>query len=94
MVHYVPASLDNITQVAAYVLHKDNEGELKDIVNAANLWCRKSMTGDAMARDLMLRHEEYKTEFNNYMTANSINIESMVSLLHPNDFVDCGSNMD
>jgi hypothetical protein len=30
--HYVPASLDNLTDVAAYVMDKDNEDEMKDIV--------------------------------------------------------------
>jgi hypothetical protein len=93
MVHYVPASLENITQVTAYVLNKKKK-EMKHIVNAANLWCRRSMTGDAMVRDLMLQLEEYTTKFTTYMNANNINIASMASLFPSNDFVDCGSNMD
>jgi hypothetical protein len=46
MEHYVPASLENITRVTEYVLRKQNEKEIEDIVNAAILWCRGSMTGE------------------------------------------------
>jgi hypothetical protein len=90
MKHYVPASLDNITQVTVYVLYKENEEEMKDIMNAANLWCSRSMTIDAMVRDLMLRLKEYETKFNNYMDAKRINMSSVASLLPMNDFLDCG----
>ena len=41
MEHYVPASLDNLTGVAAYVMDKDNEDEMKGIVAKANSWCRR-----------------------------------------------------
>ena len=94
MMHYVPASLENITEVTAYVLHKGNEEEMKDIVNEANSWCRRSMTSDAMVRDMILRLEDYETKFNNYVDANSIDISSMASLLNMNEFVDCGLSRD
>ena len=35
---YVPASLDNLTQVVEYVLDYNNQQEMKLIVNAANSW--------------------------------------------------------
>ena len=89
MEHYVPASLENITRVTEYVLRKENEKEIEDIVNASNLWCRGGMTGEGMVRDVMLRLREYATEFGNYMNSNSINISSMASLLPSNDFVKC-----
>ena len=43
MEHYVPASLDNLTDVAAYVMDKDNEDEMKDIVAKANSRCMRKM---------------------------------------------------
>ena len=89
MEHYVPASLENITRVTEYVLREENEKEIKEIVNAANVWCRGGMTGEGMGRDVMLRLREYATEFDNYMNSNSINISSMASLLPSNDFGKC-----
>ena len=44
MEHYVPASLENFTR-------KEIEKEIENIVNAANLWCRGSMTSEGMGRD-------------------------------------------
>ena len=39
-VHYIPASLDNITQVVEYVL--DNDLEMRKVVHSANL-CVKEL---------------------------------------------------
>ena len=44
MVHYVPASIENMTYVAAYILDKENEEEMKGIVDSTNSWCKKKMT--------------------------------------------------
>ncbi len=41
MENYVPALLDNLTDVAAYMMDKDNEDEMKGIVAKANSWCRR-----------------------------------------------------
>lgn len=60
MKHYVPASLENLTQVAAYVLAEENDDEMRAIVNAANMWCKRKMTRDVMAKDMMLQLEKYK----------------------------------
>ena len=59
MEHYIPASLGNITQVIEYVLLEENDGRMKEVVNAANMWCKKRMTGLAMIQDMALRLEEY-----------------------------------
>jgi len=32
-----------LTDVAAYVMDKDHEDEMKDIVVKANSWCRRKM---------------------------------------------------
>jgi hypothetical protein len=37
-VHYIPASLDNITEVARYIVDKANESEMKNVVKAARSW--------------------------------------------------------
>jgi len=73
MEHYVPASLENITQVTEYVLRKENE----DVVQGG------------FRRDMMLRLGVYATELDNYMKSNSIEVSSMASLLPSNDFVEC-----
>lgn len=90
MEHYIPASLENITQVIEYVLLKENDGRIREVVKAANLWCKKRMTGPEMVRDMTLRLEEYETEFNAYMTSNGIDdVSSMATLLPLDDFVEC-----
>ena len=38
MIHYIPASLANITEEVAYVMDKKNEGQMKAIVKLANSW--------------------------------------------------------
>ena len=40
MIHYVPASLENITEVVEYVLNNNNQHEMKEIVRSANVWCK------------------------------------------------------
>ena len=89
MEHYVPASLENITQVTDYVLRKENEEVMKGIVHAANLWCKASMIGKGFQRDMMLRLGVYATELDNYMKSNSIEVSSMAALLPSDDFVEC-----
>ena len=39
MIHYIPASLANITEVVTYVKDKKNKGQKKAIVKLANPWC-------------------------------------------------------
>jgi uncharacterized protein (DUF2384 family) len=58
-VHYIPASLDNITEVARYIVDKANESEMKNVVKAARSWCKRKMTKDAIAADVMTRLEMY-----------------------------------
>jgi hypothetical protein len=61
MLHYVPASLDNITDVVEYVLDVRNRREMKSIVDSANLWCKRTLTKDQMARDAMSQLSKYET---------------------------------
>ena len=61
MTHYVPASLDNLTDVVMHVMDKDNEVEMKRIVLAANSWCRRKMNAKQIALDMMQQLRKYDT---------------------------------
>ena len=41
MIHYIPASLANMTEEVAYVMDKKNEGQMKAMVKLANSWCKR-----------------------------------------------------
>ena len=58
-IHYIPASVGNITEVARYVLNKTNEIEMKNVIRAANLWCRKRLTKKSIINDSMIQLETY-----------------------------------
>ena len=91
MVHYVPASIENVTQVTAYVLDKANEEEMEAIIHSANSWCKRKMTEKDMAKDIMIQLEKYETAFNEYMQE-SMYTGSMTSLISDdvvNDLVEC-----
>ena len=64
--HYVPASLDNLTDVAAYAMDKDNEDEMKDIVAKSNSWCRRKMNKKQIAKDMMQQLQKYNTALDEY----------------------------
>ena len=58
MVHYVPASLENVTAVASYVLDKKNRNEMKAIVDSANVWCKRTNTKEQLPRDAISQLEK------------------------------------
>ena len=66
MKHYVPASLDNLTQVVSYVMDKSNDDEMQAIVTAANTWCRESLTEEGLARDALVQLDSYKKALDAY----------------------------
>lgn len=78
MVHYVPASIDNVTEVAAYVLDKKNEDKMKNIVHNANTWCK---TKDAMAQ-----LEKYHAAFQTFRGEYSFDTTAMGM---PDDLIEC-----
>ncbi len=51
-------------------------------MNAANLWCKTSMTGVTMKRDMTLWLEGYETELNTFMTLNGNDDSSMEVYFH------------
>ena len=60
MVHYVPASLENLTEVVKYVMDEDNEEEMKTMVESANAWCAGSLSEEGLARDSIMQLERYE----------------------------------
>eukprot|EP00571_Detonula_confervacea_P014385 CAMPEP_0172303372 /NCGR_PEP_ID=MMETSP1058-20130122/4910_1 /TAXON_ID=83371 /ORGANISM="Detonula confervacea, Strain CCMP 353" /LENGTH=457 /DNA_ID=CAMNT_0013014155 /DNA_START=63 /DNA_END=1436 /DNA_ORIENTATION=+ len=69
MVHYIPASLENITDATAYVINIENEEEMKSIVDSANKWCKEQVTEEELALDTIKQIEMYDDSLNAYMKA-------------------------
>jgi uncharacterized protein YlaN (UPF0358 family) len=63
--HYIPASLDNITDVVAYVMDSINDNEMKKIVKEANLWCQRSNTKNQLGRDMVSQLHKYEMAIHN-----------------------------
>ena len=66
-VHYIPASLHNITDVARYVVDKANEADVRNIVHEANSWCERKMTRDPIINDAMDQVDKYMKAFDRYI---------------------------
>ena len=66
MIHYVPASLDNITKVVGWVMDAKNEEQMKTIVQSANSWCKQSLSEEGLARDAILQLKTYKQRLDSY----------------------------
>lgn len=67
-VHYIPASLDNITRVVEYVLDEANEEQMKRIIKNANDWCigssnKKSLVDRAM--NILLQYKKALDTYHN-----------------------------
>lgn len=60
MIHYVPASIDNLTIVVEYVLDNNNRHEMKMIVNSANAWCQRAVTKDQLTKDAIVQLIKYE----------------------------------
>jgi tRNA 2-selenouridine synthase SelU len=58
-VHYIPASISNVTEVVEYVLNVKHEHEMQQVVRRANEWCKSSMTADALASAAVKTLENY-----------------------------------
>ena len=65
-IHYIPASLENITKVARYVVDPKNDQEMRSIVKAANSWCKRTVTEEVFVRDEMFQLEEYEAALGAY----------------------------
>lgn len=65
-VHYLPSTIDNITQVAEFVMDRDNDAKMQQIVANANTWCKENMIKRKMARSAIDAIEEYRVMLNGY----------------------------
>jgi Glycosyl transferase family 90 len=52
-VHFIPANLENFTDVAKMVTHKRNDGMLLEVVKNANTWCRNHLTEERLNSDFL-----------------------------------------
>lgn len=60
MVHYIPATLENLTQTVQYATDKENENEMKAIVQNANIWCQKTLVESKFVDDSLRQLEIYQ----------------------------------
>ena len=67
MVHYVYALIENMTNVAAYLLNKESKEEMQAIDDSTNLQCKQNITEEGMAKYIMIQLEQYGASFNHFM---------------------------
>lgn len=60
MVHYIPATLQNITQAVQYAIDKDNEHQVQSMIQAANSWCQETLIEPSYVEDAMAQLDEYQ----------------------------------
>ena len=65
-VHYIPASLENITKVAEYALDDDNDTEIRRIVRRANEWCDGSRSLESLANRAVDALDEFRSALTGY----------------------------
>lgn len=61
MVHYVPASLHNITDVVSYVTDESNDERMQEMVKSANSWCKEYLSEEGLARAAIQQLGVYKS---------------------------------
>ena len=60
MVHYIPATLQNLTQAVEYAIDKDNERQVQSMIKAANAWCQDTLIEPSFVEDAMTQLVEYQ----------------------------------
>ncbi|KAL7531612.1 hypothetical protein ACHAWF_003847 [Thalassiosira exigua] len=65
-VHYIPASLDNLTEVVEYIMDDKNEAEMNGIVKSANSWCKEALSKEGFARESFRQLEMYQKALDHY----------------------------
>jgi len=90
-VHYMSATLANLTTVVKYVLDSTNTNEMQNVVLEANKWCSRSMTHDSLVGDMLTQIVQYENEYNNYMKKMMITTSELgTTIISSTDFVECG----
>lgn len=92
--HYIPATLDNITDVARYVVDESNEADVRKIIHEANSWCKRKMTRDSIINDAIDRLDKYMTMFDDFIEQGNCENEwkDFMSVYYPSadSLVECG----
>lgn len=91
-IHYIPASLKNLTQVVRHVLDRTNDNEMRRVVDNANEWCRRSMNEKAFGLRAMEALERYRTALERFHGGALEEWEAMRSAIGSekmNDLVEC-----
>jgi hypothetical protein len=52
-VHYIPANLENLTEVARSIMQPENDDMLRSVVKNANTWCREHLTEEQLNIDFL-----------------------------------------
>ena len=89
MKHYIPASLDNITNVTEYAIDERNENEMIRIVASANAWCKSNMNRDALAQDMMQQLHKNRVALDEYSVETYNNSISAIDIESDLDLVEC-----
>ena len=65
-VHYIPASLTNLTHVVRHVLDDKNKIQMKHIVDNANGWCQRTNNVDSLTQRALNAVSEYQAALDQY----------------------------
>lgn len=88
-VHYLPSTLDNITQVSEFVMDEDNDAGMQQIVANANAWCRENMSREKLTGSAVEAIEDYNELLNDYDEHWQKNWHSRKVLKGIDDLVEC-----
>ena len=89
--HYIPASLDNLTQVVEYVISPENDSEMKLVVREANEWCRGAMGVETVTRSAMEQIGKYYSDLRDSLVDNDATLEEdgFAFIEHVDDLAPC-----
>jgi hypothetical protein len=59
-VHYLPASINNLTSVIEHVINIQNDIQIKEIVQNANDWCVQQLTKDVFINNAITTLDMYQ----------------------------------
>ena len=89
-VHYIPASLANLTHVVRHVLDDKNEIQMKHIVDSANGWCQRTNNVDSLTQRALNAVSEYQAALDQYDLLHAGgDILSDVDLNMIDDMIEC-----
>lgn len=73
--HYIPASVHNLTEVVEYAMDSKNDGEIRGVVERANGWCVTNRNTESLALEAAAAFGVYKTYLNQYIDDDRQSIE-------------------